>query len=331
MKILEVDLLYDEIFLEKVKLNKSYSQKELFSLLNEYITNWEISINIIKIGQAQKYQLNIIECYVFDEVLHKLNIKITETSSKIIKYLNILVSLFENPVRYIDTKFVKEKMITLINYVEIFSERNYMFSKTFLMNYLNNKNLLVCYYSIRDLLENIELYVYFLIGDKKKNLKNEEDYIYYMNYEEISDKITLNLKNEDSSWDYNFKKIVNETTSLKALSSIFFDLKKYKDICNNYIHKNGFNKISPRLVNKNNNIDLLEVWYKVIKCYFTIIATHDGTKILSSDYYDSFEHGDYPSSFHMNSIAPIFQNFIDSEYTEEEKNKIKNLSNINIE
>ena len=91
-----------------------------------------------------------------------------------------------------------------------------------------------------------------------------------------------------------------------------FCLKKINEKCNNYIHKNGFTKISPKHIN--NDIELLENWYRLIKFYFAITASYDGKSIESTDYIDYIENGEEPPDGCQQWIAPIFQDFIDAEY-----------------
>ena len=106
------------------------------------------------------------------------------------------------------------------------------------------------------------------------------------------------------------------------------EIKKINEKCNNYIHKNGFSKISPKYIN--NDIELLENWYKLIKFYFAITASYDGKSIESTDYIDYIENGEEPPDGCQHWIAPNFQDFIDAEYTKEEKNKIINQSYMDI-
>ena len=123
-------------------------------------------------------------------------------------------------------------------------------------------------------------------------------------------------------WYYGFGK---KKSNIKSL-----EIKEINEKCNNYIHKNGFTKISPKYINENNDTELLENWYKIIKFYFTITASYDGKSIASSDCMDYIENEEEPSEECQHWIASTFQDFIDAEYINEEKNKIINQSYMDI-
>ena len=76
MDIYEFDLLYDEIFLEKITLNIHYTKKEFIDLLYKSNIYFDINLNIINIGQNEKYQLNIREEYALEIFLSILNIQL---------------------------------------------------------------------------------------------------------------------------------------------------------------------------------------------------------------------------------------------------------------
>lgn len=57
---------------------------------------------------------------------------------------------------------------------------------------------------------------------------------------------------------------------------------------------------------------------------------YDGKSIESIDYIDYIENGEEPPDGCQYWIAQIFQDFIDAEYTKEEKNKIINQSYMDI-
>lgn len=310
MDIYEFDLLYDEIFLEKITLNIHYTKKEFIDLLYKSNIFFDINLNIINIGQNEKYQLNIREEYALEIFLSILNIQLNEKSLKIIKYLNILNDLCESPNNFLDDYFLKKGKVSLVNYVEIISERNYMISKNLLINFLNKKNVLLCYYFTRDLVENLKLYIYFLTTSIEDN-KKEKNIIHY------------NLENEGNNWEYDIKKIIKKYPSLNFWKKDFNLIKNINDDCNNYIHKNGFTKISPRLININNSTDFLGNWYIIIKFFFTIVTILDCKSISSSDNLDFIENSASLSNKFQNAIAPAFQKFIDSEYTNEEKMELK--------
>ncbi len=65
---------------------------------------------------------------------------------------------------------LKNKRSILVNYTESIAYRNYIISKQFLTNLLNKKNILLCYFSIRDIIENIKVYLYLLRGAIKEKI-----------------------------------------------------------------------------------------------------------------------------------------------------------------
>lgn len=314
MKSRNFQILFNGIILEKIVLNKEYTINELlkFSDDNESFGNVNhIIINAIHIQKNLYFQINFKEEYLVKKIEKFLKIKLNPQSNKIILYLEVLKYL-----GYINDSFLDNSIITdngtflSINYIDIMSERNHLLSVCFLKNYFNDDNYLLCYFVLRDLIENIKLYLYFLV--------------------ENNNKIKEKLENENQDWDFNIKNIINKNPSLKNWKTELNEINKINNLCNSYIHKNGYSKIAPRNIRNNQEESLLNMWYKVIKFNFTIVACYDGKSISNSDYCDCLDIGIQPIKDSQYWVAPIFQKFIDMEYNSEEKEKLKKQSYMSI-
>ena len=330
MKVLELEILYDGVFLEKIKLSKEYSITEILNVLDNYKKT--LSIKIINLEIEPIFQLNIKEHWVLDYICDLLNIKLRAESLKIIRYLFMIYSLSENNFGIVDDYIIKNHRSILVNYTEVIADRNYLISKHFLINYFNEKNLILCYLFIRDLIENIKVYLFFLRGaieEETIHFKNGIGIRHNIN-KKVKDDIHSKLEIENQSWEFDIKEIIKNNPSLKVWNLELKRMKDYNDLCNGFIHKNGFTRISPRYINRINDNQLLEIWYDVVKFYFTITAAYDGKSIESSDYMDYIEMGEEPPCGCESWIAPIFQEFVDLEFTLEEKQKIQNESYMDI-
>lgn len=333
MKIVEIEILYDGIFLEKAKLKKKYNVDEMVDLIrNKKDISFSVSINILNLPLSMIFQIDIKEHWILNNILSNLNIELNSESLKIIRYINVLYSLYDNNYQFVDDLIIKNKRSILVNYTESIAYRNYIISKQFLTNLLNKKNILLCYFSIRDIIENIKVYLYLLRGAIKEEIIRSEHQtiIKYILNEEVKNEIHLKLEKENESWNFDIMDLVKRNPTLKVWNNELLEIKEINEKCNNYIHKNGFTKISPKYINENNDTELLENWYKIIKFYFTITASYDGKSIASSDCMDYIENEEEPSEECQHWIASTFQDFIDAEYINEEKNKIINQSYMDI-
>lgn len=333
MNVNEIEVLYDGIFLERVKLKKEYDIHEIIRLLkdNDVINN-NASINLLNLQSNMLFQINFKEKWVLTKALNYFNIKLNDLSLKIIRFVNVLYSLYDNNYQVIDNHIIKNKQVLLVNYTESIAYRNYIISKQFLINILNQKDLLLCYYSIRDIIENVKVYLYLLRGAIKEEITQSKNgiIIKHITNNEVKKEIHSKLENENSSWNLNIKDLVKRNPTLKPWSKELIEINKINEKCNNYIHKNGFTKISPRYINENNDNELLENWFKIIKFYFTITILYDGKSMENSEYMDYLENGEEPPEDCQNWMAPIFQEFVDLEYNAAEKKEIINQSDINI-
>lgn len=330
MEISKLEVLYDGFFLELINLPKIYSIEELKQILNTYKRS--LSLNIANIESEVIFQVDIKERCVINYICKFFNIKFNEKSKKILRYLFVLDSLYENNFCIVDDHIIKNNKHILVNYTEVIAERNYLISKYFLINFIKQKDLLLCYLFIRDLIENIKVYLFFLRGAIKEEITKYAGGIAVKHdiNEKLKNDIHNKLENENQSWDFDITNIIKNNPSLNAWNVELKRLKEYNDLCNGFIHKNGFVKISPRYIDKLNNVNLLDIWYDIIKFYFTITVAYDGKSIESSDYRDCMDMGEKPPEDCQFWVAPVFQEFIDLEFTDIEKSKLKNESYMDI-
>lgn len=317
-KIEVANIYFMDVFLEKIKLDNQYTIEEFYNFFYE---NKEItSKQYFSIGYFNTLkQLNI---YIYDfreqiSIYKKLNID----SKKIIIYLEIFNEL--GNTGFIDDNIFQKNKIININYVKLFVERNYIILSSILKNYINYKNYLVVTFLTRDFIENIKLFLYFTRGyiiEQKADISNSSSSLTEKNNQAIKDDILKKLSIENKNWDFDIKKIIRNNPSLNDWQ---VELKKIYDIneeCNNIIHKNGYSRINPKY-GVANKIKLDDI-FMIVKFFFTLIICYDGKEISSSDYLDYLEAGATPPDGCQYWIAPIYQNFINKEYSEEEKNKL---------
>ena len=133
LKVDEIEVLYDEIFLERIKLKKEYTADEIIDLLKKKV---HVGINILNLPLSMTFQIDIKEHWILDDVLKDLNIELNNKSLKIIRYVNVLYSLYNNNYQIVDDLIIKNKRSILVNYTESISYRNYIISKQFLINLL---------------------------------------------------------------------------------------------------------------------------------------------------------------------------------------------------
>ena len=77
-----------------------------------------------------------------------------------------------------------------------------------------DKNQLICNFLLRDIIENIKLYLYFIRGDKKEVVWKNEDGIFTReeNIDSITEKINAGLRDGNKDWGFSTKEIINNNT-----------------------------------------------------------------------------------------------------------------------
>lgn len=316
MTNLKVRILFKNIFLEILTIKDNCNITKAIESLG--IEKKNVELSCIDIINNHEYQLNIKED-IFEILEEKLIIKFSPKSKKIIKYLDVIFYIGELNFSGTADNYAKiDRNIVVINYAEKISQRIYLMSKVFLKE-LMQKNEFVCYFFLRDIIEDIKLYVFFVVGSEDKT--NEE------HRNDINNK----LENEGNDWDYDFLKLIKCNDLFKSLTVKFKKILEYNNICNNYIHKNGFSKFSPNVYNSASNINLLDAWYDTIKIFLIIVACFDGKSIASKDFIDYMDTGLETPVDCQYHIAQVFQDFINTELSKEEIKIIKEQSYMIIE
>lgn len=326
----KINILYKGVYLQTINLTHNYSIddiKKQFSILDFEKYNLSIKnitkINVLDCDIKQHYLLDIELCCI------KIYDSLNDLSKRIIKYLDVLDCLSNSS--FIDQTVPINNKMYFISYTRIIAERNYEILKRLLISYINDKNLIVCYYFLRDLIENVKLYLYFIKGDKKETIVKSNRGT--TTYEKIDESITKKIKDnfiEGKSWDFKIKDIFMKIDSLKSWENEMLRILKINDVCDKYIHKNGLEKIITRLVNENKNSICLEDFFLVIKFFFTLIACYEGKEISSDDYISYLDNDEEPPEGSQYWVANIYREFIESEYTKEEIEKLRNCSYMDI-
>ncbi|MDD2435567.1 MAG: hypothetical protein PHO63_04860 [Bacilli bacterium] len=255
--------------------------------------------------------------YVCEQV-SELNLNDIKESREYL-FFEMLESLSESNLGFID--FYSEKYF-IVNFTEIISGRNLADYKAFLMNYETNP--IVCFFALRDMIENLKVYLYLLRAEKTETIiktdkytavqeKKDED-ILKKKIDQVEGKIKMN---------FDFSKIIKNTPTIEFLSDEFSELDKINMMCNDWIHKNGYEKINVKYFHKLNKEDLKNKMYYILKIFFTVVCCYDEKSISGSDYFDAIENNEVPPAGSEAWIAPIFQEFIDKAYTTDEKKKIE--------
>lgn len=324
----KVNIFYKGIFLETVALPKSYQLDEI-KFDNPLIHEYRIAIPNVNDFSTISY--NIMESYILD--LNFCDIKLesilSKESLKIVKYLDILS--FISDCGCVDNIIEIKNKPRCVSYARIIAERNYEILRSLLINW-RNRNQLICNFLLRDLIENIKLYLYFIRGSKKEIVLNTEQGVFTKeeNIERIKEKINQCLKDGKADWEFDIKKILDNNKTLKIWNEELNKIKNLNKQCNSYIHKNGLEKISPHYINSSStNIKLNDI-FLCVKFFFTLITCYDGKVLAVSDYIDCLDIGEEPPIGSQCWLAPICQEFITEEYTKEEIEKLKSLTYMNI-
>ena len=325
----QINLFYKEVFLQNFKLNGFYSlveiKKELdqFSQYNFFIQDVN-ALNVLSCNIDFSYFLNSKICNI--EIQSILN----EDSLRIIEYLDLLEFLSKND--FIDKTVSTNKIKLMVSYAGIIADRNYEIVKQLFRNLQNKESQLVCSFLLRDLIENIKLYLYFIIGNKKE-IYFEEGNNKFLKIEvldDISKQIDKVLSETKRKWNFDISNVIKNNPSLGIWQNEFKIIQQLNDQCNSIIHKNGITKIIPYYVNfETHPITLKDVFY-CIKFFFTLIVCYDGKCISSYDYIDYLDSGEEPPKDAQFWVAPICENFIKKEYSEEEIQKLRSKTYMDI-
>lgn len=283
----------------------------------------KINKNCVSITICNDYEIIYIdmeEIYILETIcnlIKHLDFDIIKNSKEFL-FFEMLESLSNNDLGFID---IPSKKYFLVNFTEIISGRNLADYKAFLTNY--NEDPIVCFFVLRDMIENLKVYLYLLRAELTQTIiktdkytavqEKKNDEILKKKIEQIEGNIKMN---------FNFSKILENTPTIAFLSEEFSELDKINKMCNDWVHKNGYEKINVRYFRNIDKNDLKDKMFYILKVYFAVVCCYDDKSISASDYFDSLECNEEPPCGSESWIAPVFQNFIDKAYTEDEKSKI---------
>lgn len=322
----EIKIHYKNIFLTHIKLKNKISIHSVVETLGQDIPHG-FNISMPNIFIDNLIICNIKESYLFDKQLFGLPISniLKKEDWQIIKYIDILEFLADS--NFIDKTLNCSDGVEGISFACIIAQRNLEILTSLLMEF-RNQNFLLCSFLLRDIIENIKLYLHFIRGAKKEQIIKTEygTIVREIVSQKINDEITNILAMENKDWNFNIKDIVKNNQSLSLWLQDLKIIEKINANCNANIHKIGLSKILPKKINiSKNKVTLKEIFF-CVRFFITLIICYDGKELSSSDYIDYLDCGMEPPTDSQYWIAPICKNFIDSEYTEEEIKKLKDMT-----
>lgn len=331
MEYRSTEILYKGILLQSIGSNKTIEEIQKHIQDQNSMMLKDITFSIADVfNNSGTLVIDIKEEYLIKYLTNFLGKPLNCTSINVIKYINMLEELYNNSDT-IDEKIIKENKLSLINYTELISNRNLSISIPLLANVMKDKNNIVSYYLLRDLIENIKLYLYFIRGpivEETIVFQNGGRALRELKNEKTKQDIIDKLSKENQNWSFDIKQIINNNPSLKIWSDELKRIETTNNICNAYIHKNGYSKLKAQV---NPEINFLEEYFYITKFYFTLVVCYSGMNIHSSDYTDYLDFGEEPPDGSQTWIAPIFKRFIDEEYSSIEKAKLIEQSYMSIE
>ena len=330
-KFNKISLFFKDVFLQIIQLDKFYTEDEIkdkipYELKNEYY------YRIVKTTNNIVFELIINSSDLFDEDIYSINSNkyLTKKSKRIIKYLGILDFLSYSD--YVDLTLDIDKEKKFISYSSIIAKRIYEITIKFLQILTNEKNQLICSFLLRDIIESIKLYLYFICGSKSENqIENKQGKFTFIHTKlKVEQEIIEKLSICDKNWDFDIKKIIDANKSLDCWKQDLNKIKKINDSCNNIIHKNGLKKLLPQYVNYQDNQISIDSLFLCIKLLFSLVTCYDCKEISSSDYLDSLDLGEEPPEGCQYWVSPICKDFIQSEYSESEIKKLRDNTYMDI-
>lgn len=270
-----------------------------------------------------------------------------------------------------EINFGKIELLTgeICNFISEFSRRNKSLIHSIInMIIRNNKSSLtndeiidiegdkiLIIFALRDIIENIEILSWLKLNndswvkeDEEGNIKIEdsedflniiEEYLESINREKYIGYINK-ISGKENMKSYKIKKDSKNSLELELekkfgpinLSKDFDNIENLKKMLHNYIHKNGIKYINlERIKYREFTKDYLEKLKFIFKFYFKISFLLDNTCIASSDYIDCLECGIEPPEDCQYWVAPIFTQYIDSQFNEEDKKWIKENNRLNMQ
>lgn len=174
------------------------------------------------------------------------------------------------------------------------------------------------FFLLRDVIENIKVYIYLLMASPNHYLNYDEN-----TFDNSEFLIRIEQLKGTKKLDFDFKKMLNEHSELSVYNDEFSRIEKITKICNNSIHKNGYKTMKMLFLKNVNETKLLAYMFYILKLFFSIFVSFDGKNISTSDYIDFLNIGETPIENCQHWIAPIYKKFIKSEFSGDEINKIR--------
>lgn len=329
--IAKINILYKNILLTHIKLKNKVSVQSIVKTFNQDIPIG-FTISVPNIFLEELIDCNILESYLFDKQFLGVSFSsiLKKEDWQIIKYIDILEFLSDS--NFIDKTVESSNGVEGISFACIIAQRNLEILKSLLKEY-RSRNFLLCSFLLRDIIENIKLYLHFIRGAKKEQIIETEHCILTREIvsQKINDEIADNLAMENKDWNFNIKEIVNNNKSLSLWHNDLKTIERINTSCNSNIHKIGLSRILPRKINASKSKITLKDIFFCVRFFITLIVCYDGKELSSSVYIDYVDSGMEPPIDSQYWIASICKDFIDSEYTEEEIEKLKSMTYMDLD
>ncbi len=331
-KFNSVNIFYKNIFLKRIKFKNFFSVDEFkCNFKDEFVKNYYITISFDN-RECPILNCNFLKSYLIDKKLFEVELKneLTKDTWKIIHYIDILEFIADSD--FVDkTLRISSNKVFSISFASIIAQRNLEIIKI-LFKELQNNNQLICNFLLRDIIENIKLYLYFIRGAiKEETIINEYGtFKREIVFNKVNEAITKTLSSENKDWNYNIKKILKDNPSLTLWEEDLQKVINLNNRCNSIIHKLGITKLLPNQIKYSKQTITINDVYICIKLFITLIICYDGKEISSSDYIDYLDLDMEPPKDSQYWVAPIIQEFINNEYNSKEKNNLKEMSYMDI-
>lgn len=294
--------------------------EEQEKILSEMQKNNEINIEIVVYNKKNEIKIYADDYLDVEYFIKNFEcIKMLEIENeKIWNCVNMLVSLSDNVNFFVDEVSLK---YAYMNFSEVIAKRNLMDLDAFMNNLETNK--LFCFFALRDVIENLKVYLYLIRGEKvEKIIKGKEANITFEYIDDDERAKKIKRLDGEEKMNFNMKQILKNVSSISFLEKELLEIEKINNECNDYIHKNGYDKMNVKYLKTKNIEYMKEQMIFVIKVFFMVVVCCDGKSITSSDYVDCLDNDIEPIKDSQYWVAPIFQNFIDKMLTKEEKQNI---------
>ncbi len=329
--ITEIHIFYKNIFLTKIKFKNKISIRAGEDIFKQDIP-YGFTISIPNIFIEDLVDCNITESYLFDNKLFGISLAniLNKEDKRIIKYIDVLEFLSDSD--FIDRTINCSGGIEGISFSCIIAQRNLEILKSLFAEYKNG-NMLLCSFLLRDIIENIKLYLHFIRGAKKEQIIKTKcgTIVREIVSQKINDEITDILATGNKDWNFNIKDIIDNNKSLHLWLNDLKTIERINANCNAHIHKIGLSRLLPQKINSTKNEITLKDIFFCVRFFITLIVCYDGKELSSSEYIDCLDFGMEPPINSQYWIASICKVFIDSEYTKEEIKKLKEMTYMDLD